>query len=71
MEIETIIYQDRVYGDFKITETVLIDLIHSQAVQRLHGILQHGITGLLGITRKTSRFEHSMGVMLLVRRLGA
>lgn len=71
MEIESITYQDRVYGDFQITEAVLIDLIHSQAVQRLHGILQHGITGLLGITRKTSRFEHSMGVMLLVRRLGA
>ncbi len=71
MEIESITYQDRIYGDFQITEAVLIDLIHSQAVQRLHGILQHGITGLLGITRNTSRFEHSMGVMLLVRRLGA
>lgn len=65
------IYQDRIYGEFQITEGVLVDLMRSQAVQRLHGISQHGITGLLGITRNTSRFEHSMGVMLLVRRLGA
>lgn len=71
MEEKTFYYQDRIYGEFHLHESVLIDLIHSQAVQRLHGVLQHGITGLLGITRNTSRFEHSLGVMLLVRRLGA
>jgi len=49
---------------------VLIDLMESRAMQRLQGVLQHGITGLIGITRATSRFEHSLGVMLLVRRLG-
>ena len=62
---------DRVYGPAEITEPVLLDLMETQAMRRLHGVLQHGITGLLGITRRTSRFEHSVGVMLLVRRLGA
>jgi hypothetical protein len=62
---------DRVYDPVEITEPVLLDLMGTQAMQRLHGVLQHGITGLLGITRRTSRFEHSVGVMLLVRRLGA
>lgn len=64
-------YTDRVYGAFEIEEPALLDLMQTRAVQRLHGVLQHGISGLLGVTRATSRFEHSMGVMLLVRRLGA
>lgn len=65
------IYQDRIYGSEKITEPVLLDLVASAPLQRLHGVLQHGVSALIGVTRDTSRFEHSMGVMLLVRRLGA
>src|SRR3972149_6643629 len=53
------------------SEPSLIDLMHTAAMQRLRGVLQHGITGLIGITRPTTRFEHSVGVMLLVQRLGA
>ncbi len=64
-------YEDVVYGSVTITEPILLDLLQSQAVQRLHGVLQHGITGLIGITKPVSRFEHSVGAMLLVRRLGA
>ena len=45
--------------------------MQSNAVQRLRGVLQHGVTALLGITSSTTRFEHSMGVMLLAQRLGA
>jgi len=62
---------DKIYGTFEIEEPVLIDLLESRAVQRLKGVLQHGITGLIGITFPTTRYEHSVGVMLLVRRLGA
>ncbi len=65
------IYIDRIYGRIEITEPVLLDLMGTAAVQRLHGVLQHGISGLIGITRATTRFEHSMGVMILVRRLDA
>jgi HD superfamily phosphohydrolase len=39
------IYTDRVYGSVEIHEAVLIDLMESQAMQRLQGVLQHGITG--------------------------
>jgi HD superfamily phosphohydrolase len=63
-------YHDTVYGPERITEPVLLDLIESGAVQRLRGVLQHGISGLIGITARITRFEHSMGAMLLVRRLG-
>lgn len=63
-------YDDPVYGTVTIDEPVLLALLKSDAMQRLHGVLQHGITALVGITRPVTRFEHSVGVMLLVRRLG-
>jgi len=62
---------DRIYGSEELSEPLLLDLLDSAAVQRLHGVLQHGISGLVGVTRNTTRYEHSVGVMLLVRRLGA
>jgi HD superfamily phosphohydrolase len=63
-------YHDRIYGGFEIDQPVLLDLIQTRAMQRLHGVLQHGITGLIGITHPTTRFEHTLGVMWLVRRFG-
>jgi len=65
-----LVYTDRLYGTAVIDEPLLLDLMASRAMQRLRGVLQHGITGLIGITAPTSRFEHSVGVMLIVRRLG-
>lgn len=64
-------HDDPLYGKVEITEALLLDLIASDAMQRLKGISQHGITALLGITPPFSRFDHSIGAMLLVRRLGA
>ena len=63
-------YTDSIYGVTEIEEAVLLDLMQTKAMQRLRGVLQHGITALIGITRPVTRFEHSVGVMLLVRRLG-
>ncbi|KAJ3147925.1 hypothetical protein HDU89_004999 [Geranomyces variabilis] len=63
---------DCVYGDpVTIEESVLVHLIQTKAVQRLRHVLQHGITGVLGMTPPVTRLEHSVGAMLLVRRLGA
>ncbi len=53
------------------TEPVILDLLDTQALRRLAGVLQHGVTALVGITTPTTRLEHSIGAMLLVRRLGA
>lgn len=64
-------YDDAIYGKVEITEPVLLNLMASDAVRRLKGISQHGVTALLGITPAFSRFDHSVGAMLLVRRLGA
>lgn len=63
-------YYDPVYGPALIEEPVLLALLESAAMQRLQGVLQHGITGLIGVTAPLTRFEHSVGVMLLVQRLG-
>ncbi len=62
-------YLDSIYGGIDIEEPVLIDLMRSQAMWRLRGVLQHGITALIGITQPVTRFDHSIGVMLLVRGL--
>ncbi|SDM58018.1 HD domain-containing protein [Siphonobacter aquaeclarae] len=64
-------YQDFVYGHADIDEPVLIELINTAAMQRLKGVLQHGITAFLGITRPITRFEHSVGAMLLARHFKA
>lgn len=60
---------DRVYGEFEITEPVLIELINSKPVQRLKKIDQMGPPFLDFPTY--SRYEHSVGVMLLLRKLDA
>jgi hypothetical protein len=64
-------YDDAIYGKAEISEPVLWELLESDAMGRLKGISQHGVTALIGITPPFSRFDHSVGAMLLVRRLGA
>ena len=54
----------------KLSKPVLLELFDSKAIGRLRGVLQHGVTAVLGITKPITRFEHSVGVMLLVRRTG-
>lgn len=62
---------DRIYGEFEITEPILVDLIESQAVQRLKGIAQFGLPDYLFHRDGFSRYEHCVGVMLLLRKFGA
>lgn len=64
------IYHDTIYGDVEINEPVILALLETAVLQRLKGVLQHGITGLIGLTDKTTRFDHSVGAMLIVHRLG-
>lgn len=64
-------YVDEIYGKSEILEPLLLDIIESSALQRVKGVSQHGITALIGITPSFSRFDHCLGTMLLVRRLGA
>ncbi|KKX99894.1 hypothetical protein VN21_17080 [Paraclostridium benzoelyticum] len=60
---------DYIYGEFEL-EDVLIELINCDALQRLKNIHQVGATYLIKEELNVNRFEHSIGVMLLIRLLG-
>ena len=64
-------WQDRVYGDVAIEEPEILDLIGCPTFQRLRGIRQAGPSALAFPFKTVTRFEHSVGVFLLLRRLGA
>ena len=63
--------QDRIYGKFEINEKVLTELIESPAIQRLKGINQFGMPQRFYPYPGFSRYEHSIGVMLVLRKLKA
>jgi len=65
------IIEDRLYGEEEIKEQILIDLINSKPIQRLKEISQFGIPEEYYHLSTFSRYEHSVGVMILLRRLGA
>ncbi|MCH8520160.1 MAG: HD domain-containing protein [Nanoarchaeota archaeon] len=65
------IITDRVYGDVEITEQVLIDIINSPTLERLKDISQQGLPQGYYNTNTFSRYEHSIGVLILLRKLEA
>ena len=64
--------EDPVYGTHEIEEDVLIELIESNPVQRLKKVHQAGPSPFF-IKRKpyTTRYEHSLGVLILLRKFDA
>jgi HD superfamily phosphohydrolase len=60
---------DIVYGEWEI-EDVLGELLLSSPVQRLKRIHQGGASYLVNPKWNITRYEHSVGVMLLVKKLG-
>lgn len=60
---------DSIYGKH-IVEGVLEELILSKPVQRLKGIHQGGASYLVNEKWDVTRFDHSLGVMLLIKALG-
>ena len=59
---------DKIYGLVEIKDKVLIELINSKPIQRLKGIKQAGITGHIVKDRDYTRYDHSVGVMILLRK---
>ena len=62
---------DVIYGPHQINERIFVDLIESQEFQRLKGIAQYGIPDRYYNFKGFSRYEHSIGVMLLLKKVGA
>ncbi|MDX5482451.1 MAG: HD domain-containing protein [Hymenobacteraceae bacterium] len=60
---------DHLYGSFQL-EPVLEELLTSPPVQRLKKVHQGGANFLVNKRWNNTRYEHSVGVMLLIRKLG-
>ncbi|QIW20906.1 HD domain-containing protein [Bacillus thuringiensis] len=63
------IISDVLYGEFEVDQ-VVEELISSKSVQRLKGIHQNGASYLINEKWNVTRFDHSVGVMLLIKKLG-
>ncbi|WP_043981084.1 HD domain-containing protein [Priestia megaterium] len=64
-----LILYDELYGKFE-ADGVLLELIQSDPVQRLKGIYQGGASRFVNEDWNTTRYDHSVGAMMLVNRLG-
>jgi uncharacterized protein len=62
---------DVIYGESEVYNPVLVTLINSQIVQRTKRINQFGIPDEFYFLKNFSRFDHCLGVMYLLRSLGA
>ncbi|BCX15671.1 MAG: hypothetical protein KatS3mg097_563 [Candidatus Parcubacteria bacterium] len=65
------VIKDKVYGKIKIKEPVLLELLKSPSVLRLKNIAQFGIPDKYYHLKNFNRYEHSVGVMILLKKLGA
>lgn len=63
--------EDRIYGAVEVKEPVLLELIDSPEIQRLKDISQLGIPDEFYHHKGFSRYEHSIGVMLLLKHCKA
>jgi HD superfamily phosphohydrolase len=64
-------WKDRVYGKVSISDPALLELIATPTFQRLRGVRQAGPSAISFAFKDVTRFEHSLGVHVLLRRLGA
>ncbi len=64
-------WNDRVYGETWIDDPRLLALIASPTFQRLQGIRQAGPSAFAFPFKTVTRYEHSLGVHVLLRTLGA
>lgn len=64
IELETL------YGTFDVTEPIINELLASDGMQRLKHISQHGITDIIMPEYAFDRYDHSVGVFVLVRLYG-
>ena len=62
---------DRVYGRISVEDAGILDLIGCPTFQRLKGVMQAGPSSLAFPFKDVTRYEHSLGVFALLRRLRA
>lgn len=70
-KIRKMIIRDNIYGEFKVSNVVIVELLKSPSLLRLKNISQYGVPDEYYHLKNYSRYKHSIGVMLLLRKLGA
>lgn len=65
------IINDSVYGKQKIDDSLILDIIATPEMQRLKEVNQYGVWNLFDPKYFTSRFDHCVGVYLLLRHFQA
>lgn len=65
------IIQDKAYSKFEITSPIILELIQTKVFQRLKGISQFGVPNKYYHLHGCSRYDHSVGVYILLNKLGA
>ncbi len=63
--------KDKIYDSISVKEAVLVELLNSPGVLRLKKISQFGVPDKYYHFKNYSRYEHSVGVMILLRKFGA
>ncbi|HEY4694349.1 MAG TPA: HD domain-containing protein [Candidatus Nanoarchaeia archaeon] len=61
---------DKVYGTVEITEPVILELLETSPLQRIKKVNQAG-TQLVLTHKRVTRWDHCVGVMLLLKKYGA
>jgi hypothetical protein len=69
--LDVLRWEDRVYGPSSIDDPGILRLIACPTFQRLRGVRQAGPSAIAFPFKNVTRYEHSLGVYLLLRRLGA
>jgi len=63
--------KDNIYGEFTVNDKALVELLRNPLLLRLKNISQFGVPNEYYHHKNFNRYEHSVGVMLLLRKLGA
>lgn len=63
--------KDKIYGRDEIHSPVILELTNSKPLQRLKNICQYGVPDEFYHLKNYSRYDHSIGVFLLLRKLDA
>jgi len=64
--------KDKIYGEVKVEEPILLELLKCSSILRLKNISQFGVPDkYYHLMKNYSRYEHSVGVMILLKKMGA
>src|SRR3989338_3952165 len=69
--MDPLLIEDPVYGKKELRNETVLAIIKTPEFQRLKGINQYGTGNYMTPKMPTTRYEHSIGVYLLLQKLGA